>query len=45
MGLGAATAQLIGILLDGSPSGLPLTTIVLVLCACGLLAFVTLVRR
>jgi DHA1 family bicyclomycin/chloramphenicol resistance-like MFS transporter len=45
MGLGAATAQLIGVLLDGSPSGLPLTTIVLVLCACGLLAFVTLVRR
>jgi DHA1 family bicyclomycin/chloramphenicol resistance-like MFS transporter len=45
MGLGAITAQLIGVLLDGSPSGLPLTTIVLVLCACGLLAFFTLVRK
>jgi MFS transporter, DHA1 family, multidrug resistance protein len=45
MGLGAVTAQVIGILLDGSASGLPLTTIVLVLCACGLVAFFTLVRR
>jgi DHA1 family bicyclomycin/chloramphenicol resistance-like MFS transporter len=45
MGLGAATAQLIGVLLEGSPSGLPLTTIVLVLCACGLLAFFALVRK
>ena len=45
MGLGAATAQLIGHLLDGAGSGLPLATIVLVLCACGLLAFFTLVRK
>jgi DHA1 family bicyclomycin/chloramphenicol resistance-like MFS transporter len=45
MGLGAATSQLIGHLLDGAPTGLPLAAIVLVLCACGLVAFFTLARR
>jgi DHA1 family bicyclomycin/chloramphenicol resistance-like MFS transporter len=45
MGLGAATAQLIGHLLDGAPTALPLALIVLVLCACGLLAFFGLVRK
>jgi len=45
MGLGAATSQLIGHLLAGSATGLPLALIVLVLCACGLAAFVALVRR
>ena len=45
MGLGAATSQLIGHLLDGAQTGLPLAAIVLVLCACGLVAFFTLVKR
>ena len=45
MGLGAATAQLIGHLLDGAPTGLPLAAIVLVLCACGLVAFFALARK
>jgi DHA1 family bicyclomycin/chloramphenicol resistance-like MFS transporter len=45
MGLGAATSQLIGHLLDGAPTGLPLAAIVLVLCACGLVAFFTLARK
>jgi DHA1 family bicyclomycin/chloramphenicol resistance-like MFS transporter len=45
MGLGAATSQLIGHLLDGAPTGLPLAAIVLVLCACGLVAFLALTRR
>jgi len=45
MGLGAATSQLIGHLLDGAQTGLPLAAIVLVLCACGLVAFFTLVRK
>jgi len=45
MGLGAATAQLIGHLLAGATNGLPLATIVLVLCACGLIAFFALVPR
>jgi MFS transporter, DHA1 family, multidrug resistance protein len=45
MGLGAATAQLIGHLLDGAPTALPLALIVLVLCACGLVAFFGLVRK
>jgi MFS transporter, DHA1 family, multidrug resistance protein len=45
MGLGAATAQLIGHLLAGAATGLPLALIVLVLCACGLAAFFGLVRR
>ena len=45
MGLGAATAQLIGHLLAGAQTALPLAIIVLVLCACGLVAFFTLVRK
>ncbi len=45
MGLGAATSQLIGHLLDGAATGLPLALVVLVLCACGLAAFVVLVRK
>ena len=45
MGLGAATSQLIGHLLDGAPTGLPLAAIVLVLCACGLVAFFALTRK
>jgi DHA1 family bicyclomycin/chloramphenicol resistance-like MFS transporter len=45
MGLGAATAQLIGHLLAGATTALPLAWIVLVLCACGLVAFFALVRR
>jgi DHA1 family bicyclomycin/chloramphenicol resistance-like MFS transporter len=45
MGLGAATSQLIGHLLDGAATALPLAIIVLVLCACGLVAFVGLVRK
>jgi DHA1 family bicyclomycin/chloramphenicol resistance-like MFS transporter len=45
MGLGAATSQLIGHLLAGAPTALPLALIVLVLCACGLAAFFGLVRR
>lgn len=45
MGLGAATSQLIGHLLAGAATGLPLALIVLVLCACGLAAFFALVRR
>jgi DHA1 family bicyclomycin/chloramphenicol resistance-like MFS transporter len=45
MGLGAITAQLIGHLLDGAQTGLPLAAIVLVLCAFGLIAFFALVRN
>ena len=45
MGLGAATSQLIGHLLAGAPTALPLAVIVLVLCAFGLVAFVALVRK
>jgi DHA1 family bicyclomycin/chloramphenicol resistance-like MFS transporter len=45
MGLGAATSQLIGHLLDGAQTGLPLAAIVLVLCACGLVAFFALTRK
>ena len=45
MGLGAATAQLIGHLLDGAQTALPLAAIVLVLCACWLVAFFALVRK
>ena len=45
MGLGATTSQLIGHLLEGAQTGLPLAAIVLVLCACGLVAFFGLVRR
>lgn len=45
MGLGAATSQLIGHLLDGAATALPLALVVLVLCACGLVAFFGLVRK
>jgi DHA1 family bicyclomycin/chloramphenicol resistance-like MFS transporter len=45
MGLGAATAQLVGHLLDGAQTALPLAVIVLVLCACGLVAFFSLARK
>jgi len=45
MGLGAATSQLVGHLLDGAQTALPLAAIVLVLCACGLVAFFVLVRK
>jgi DHA1 family bicyclomycin/chloramphenicol resistance-like MFS transporter len=45
MGLGAATSQLIGHLLAGAATALPLALIVLVLCACGLAAFFGLARR
>jgi DHA1 family bicyclomycin/chloramphenicol resistance-like MFS transporter len=45
MGLGAATSQLIGHLLDGAATALPLALVVLVLCACGLAAFFGLVRK
>jgi DHA1 family bicyclomycin/chloramphenicol resistance-like MFS transporter len=45
MGLGAATSQLIGHLLEGAQTALPLALIVLVLCACGLAAFFGLVRK
>lgn len=45
MGLGAATSQLIGHLLDGAQTGLPLAAIVLVLCACGLVAFFALAPK
>jgi DHA1 family bicyclomycin/chloramphenicol resistance-like MFS transporter len=45
MGLGAATSQLIGHLLDGARTGLPLAAVVLVLCACGLVAFFALTRK
>ncbi len=45
MGLGAATSQLIGHLLAGAATALPLALVVLVLCACGLAAFFGLVRK
>jgi DHA1 family bicyclomycin/chloramphenicol resistance-like MFS transporter len=45
MGIGAATSQLIGHLLDGAATALPLAVIVLVLCACSLVAFFALVRK
>jgi DHA1 family bicyclomycin/chloramphenicol resistance-like MFS transporter len=45
MGLGAATAQLVGHLLAGATTAMPLAGIVLVLCVCGLLAFFALVPR
>jgi DHA1 family bicyclomycin/chloramphenicol resistance-like MFS transporter len=45
MGLGAATSQLIGHLLAGAETALPLAVVVLVLCACGLVAFFMLVRK
>jgi len=45
MGIGAGTSQLIGHLLDGAATALPLAIIVLVLCACSLVAFFGLVRK
>jgi len=45
MGLGAATSQLVGHLLDGAHTAMPLAAIVLVLCVCGLVAFFALVPR
>jgi DHA1 family bicyclomycin/chloramphenicol resistance-like MFS transporter len=45
MGLGAATAQLVGHLLAGAATAMPLAVVVLVLCACSLIAFFALVRR
>jgi len=45
MGLGAATSQLIGHLLDGAHTALPLAAVVLVLCAFGLVAFFGLTRK
>ena len=45
MGLGAVTAQLIGHLLEGAQTALPLAAVVLVLCGCGLTAFFALVPR
>jgi DHA1 family bicyclomycin/chloramphenicol resistance-like MFS transporter len=45
MGLGAATAQLVGYLLEGAQTGLPLALIVLALCAAGLVAFFTLAKK
>ena len=45
MGLGAVTSQLIGHLLDGAATALPLALVVLVLCAGALVAFFGLVRK
>lgn len=45
MGLGAATSQLVGHLLAGAATPMPLAAIVLVLCVCGLVAFFALVRK
>jgi DHA1 family bicyclomycin/chloramphenicol resistance-like MFS transporter len=45
MGLGAATAQLVGYLLAGATTAMPLAAIVLTLCVCGLVAFFALVPR
>ena len=45
MGLGAASSQLVGHLLAGAPTALPLAVIVLVLCAGALIAFFALVPR
>ena len=45
MGLGAVTSQLIGHLLAGAATALPLALVVLVLCACSLVAFFGLVRK
>jgi DHA1 family bicyclomycin/chloramphenicol resistance-like MFS transporter len=45
MGLGAVTSQLIGHLLAGAATALPLAIIVLVLCGCSLIAFFALVPR
>jgi DHA1 family bicyclomycin/chloramphenicol resistance-like MFS transporter len=45
MGLGAATSQLVGHLLAGANTAMPLALIVLVLCVCGLVSFFALVPR
>jgi len=45
MGLGAASAQLIGHLLEGAATALPLALVVLALCALSLVAFFGLMRR
>jgi len=45
MGLGAASSQLVGHLLAGAATALPLAVIVLVLCAGALIAFFALVPR
>jgi DHA1 family bicyclomycin/chloramphenicol resistance-like MFS transporter len=45
MGLGAATSQLVGNLLAGAQTAMPLAAVVLVLCAGSLVAFFALVRR
>jgi DHA1 family bicyclomycin/chloramphenicol resistance-like MFS transporter len=45
MGLGAATSQLVGHLLEGAATAMPLALVVLVLCSCSLVAFFVLVRK
>ncbi len=45
MGLGAATSQLVGHLLAGATTALPLAAVILALCGCSLLAFFALVRK
>jgi DHA1 family bicyclomycin/chloramphenicol resistance-like MFS transporter len=45
MGLGAITSQLIGHLLAGAATALPLAIIVLVLCVCALVAFFAVPRK
>jgi DHA1 family bicyclomycin/chloramphenicol resistance-like MFS transporter len=45
MGLGAGTSQLVGHLLAGASTAMPLAAIVLALCAASLIAFFALVRR
>jgi len=45
MGLGAACSQLVGHLLDGATTALPLAAVVLVLCTGSLVAFFALVRK
>jgi DHA1 family bicyclomycin/chloramphenicol resistance-like MFS transporter len=44
-GLGAVTAQIIGHLIDGATTAMPLAVTVLGMCACALVAFVGLVRK
>ena len=45
MGLGAGTAQLVGHLLAGAPTAMPLAAVVLALCVCSLIAFLALARK
>jgi DHA1 family bicyclomycin/chloramphenicol resistance-like MFS transporter len=45
MGLGAATAQLVGNLLEGATTPLPLTAITFVVCVSAVVSFFGLVRR